>query len=442
MSQRLAKHRADLADLKKSLEEKVALYEAQGSKVTDAQNEEWQAGLLRKSEIEAAIQRELDLIEFEKVVDAMPKEQAEALEAEVTPKAKPQSPKLFASMGEQLQAIANATVRNGAYVDPRLNQINAAILGTGTSPLDEGGYFIQTDLASEIWQLAVGTGELASRCTRMPLGAGFKSMEVITIRDTSRADGYRWGGVTVSRTAESGAPDATKIKFDKWAVEASAMMGLAYYTHEQLRDAPQVEALTRQAITDEFGVVLDEEIYTGSGGGGSCKGFMNSGSKLSVSKETGQAAASLVPQNIVKMYNRLYAKWRANAVWFANQDIEPQLHLMTLPIGTAGIPVFLPPAGLPAAPNGMLYGKPIVMLENCPTLGTEGDIFFADMSQFVLVEKEGLRVDRSDHVAFTSDQVCFRFKLEVGGQPKYNEAITPKKGSNTYSAFVTLATRS
>lgn len=438
-SQRLSKYRAEKADVGKKLAEISATVEGQNGKFTDAQNTEWQAHLIRGNELDTAIQAEIDRIEFEANLEALPSEEADALDRAVSPVAK-KNVKLFETLGEQIQAATQAI--RGGHVDPRLNEINAAITGAGTMPLEDGAYLIQTNFASELWRLSVDAGELSSRCRKLPLGPGFKGVEIPMVRDTNRADGYRWGGLTVYRAAEAGTVDPTKIKFDMWKTSTSALMAFAYFTHEILRDAPLVESLTKEGVTEEFAITLDEEIYTGSGSGGTCLGFMNSGSLITVSKETNQQAATIVPQNIAKMYNRLYSKWRSNAVWFYNQDIEPVLQLMTLPVGTAGIPVFLPPAGLPAAPNGMLYGKPMVPIENCPTLGTAGDLFFADMSQYVVVEKEGMRIDRSEHVRFLNDEIVYRFKMENGGQAKYNEKITPKKGSNTYSAFVALETRS
>lgn len=442
-SQRLSKYRAEKADLGVKLNELSKQLEAQNGVLTDSLNEEWQKHIQRGNELDKAIQVELDRIEFEANLEALPSDEATLIEKAAAPIAQ-KKVDLFASLGEQVQAAAMA-YKTGV-VDPRLKEVNAAVYatisGAGTAPLEDGAYLIQPNFSNEIWQLSVNTGILASKVTRMQLGAGFKSLQVPMTRDTNRADGSRWGGVTVYRAAEADSVSATKIKFDEWEVTPSAMMGLAYFTHELLRDAAAVESLTREAVTQEFAVTLDEEIYTGTGSGGQCLGFMNSSSKISVAKETNQTAATIVPQNVAKMYNRLWAKWRPNAEWYYNQDIEPQLHLMTLPVGTAGIPVFLPPAGLPAAPNGMLYGKPMTPLENCPTLGTEGDLFFADMSQYVIVEKEGMRIDRSEHIRFLNDEIAIRFKTENGGQAKYNAVITPKKGSNTYSAFVTLATRS
>ena len=403
------------------------------------QQAKWGQLLEQKNNFESALQREADIHEADKALAAISPEDLEVLEAQAKATAPKTSPKLFNSLGEQIIAATRAI--HGGSVDSRLLEINAAITGAGTAPLQDGGFMIQTQFADQIWQNVAEVGQLAPRCMRLQIGDGFNAIEIIKIKDQSRADGARWGGVQVYFTAEAGTGDPTKIKFEKVRIEATKMMALAYFTKEILRDAPAVESLTNQAIIDELAVVLDEKIYGGTGGNGMPLGFMNSGSKISISKETNQAAATIVPQNIVKMVARVFPRFRANAAWLYNPDIEPQLHLMTMPIGTGGVPVFLPPSGLVSAPNGMLYGKPLMPVETAETLGTEGDLVLADLSQYALVEKAGLSIAKSEHVRFLNDEVVVRFTKELNGQPKYDEAITPKKGSNTLSAFITLATR-
>jgi hypothetical protein len=53
---------------------------------------------------------------------------------------------------------------------------------------------------------------------------------------------------------------------------------------------------------------------------------------------------------------------------------------MSMVIGTGGVPVYLPPGGLSHAPFGTLMGRPVMPLEFCETLGTEGDIVLADVA--------------------------------------------------------------
>ena len=143
------------------------------------------------------------------------------------------------------------------------------------------------------------------------------------------------------------------------------------------------------------------------------------------------------------MWARMWARSRPNAVWFINQNIEPQLFTMSLAVGTGGIPIYMPANGLSGSPYGQLMGRPVIAIEQCQTLGTVGDIILADMSQYILADKGGMQTASSIHIAFTTDESVFRFVYRVDGQPIWNSALTPYKGTvaNSLSPFVALATR-
>jgi HK97 family phage major capsid protein len=128
-------------------------------------------------------------------------------------------------------------------------------------------------------------------------------------------------------------------------------------------------------------------------------------------------------------------------VWFINQDILPQLMQMNQAVGTGGQLVYLPPGGLSATPYSTLYGREVVWTEYSSTLGTEGDIMLADMSQYTLVDKNGVQAATSMHVAFNTDEMVFRITYRVDGKPMWHQPLTPFKGSNTKSPCITLASR-
>jgi HK97 family phage major capsid protein len=135
---------------------------------------------------------------------------------------------------------------------------------------------------------------------------------------------------------------------------------------------------------------------------------------------------------------------KANAVWFINADVTPQLYLMSLAVGTGGAPVFMPAGGLSASPYGSLLGKPVIEIEQCSTLGTVGDVILADMTQYLLIDKGGIEGASSIHLKFNYDETVFRFVYRVDGQPTWAAAVTPFKDAattRTISPFVTLATR-
>jgi HK97 family phage major capsid protein len=191
----------------------------------------------------------------------------------------------------------------------------------------------------------------------------------------------------------------------------------------------------------EFGFLIDDAIINGTGAGMPL-GLLNAGCLVSVTKETGQKAATVVFENVVKMYSRMFPQSLQNASWYINQNIQPQLFSMSMAVGTGGVPVYMPAGGVSGQPYGTLFGRPVIPIEQAATLGTVGDIIFADLGGYILAEKGGIQSDMSIHVQFLYDESIFRFVLRLDGQPERASALTPYKGSDTLSHFVALQTRS
>jgi HK97 family phage major capsid protein len=170
-------------------------------------------------------------------------------------------------------------------------------------------------------------------------------------------------------------------------------------------------------------------------------GIMKAPCLVTVPKDNGQAAATVSLNNILTMWARMWIRSRKNAVWFINQDVEPQIYQLSQTVGTGGLPMFLPAGGLSAAPYSTLFGRPIIPIEYASTLGTPGDIILADFSQYVLADKRGVQAATSMHVRFLTDEMTFRFTYRVDGEPLWNVPLTPFKGANSKSPFVALAQR-
>jgi HK97 family phage major capsid protein len=113
---------------------------------------------------------------------------------------------------------------------------------------------------------------------------------------------------------------------------------------------------------------------------------------------------------------------------------------MALAVGTGGVPVYSPANGDSEAPFGTLMGRPIIPAEYCETLGIEGDIIFADFSQYLVIDK-GVDAVNSMHVRFLTDERVFRFVYRVDGEPMWRTPVVPYKGTQTQSPFITLASR-
>ena len=344
----------------------------------------------------------------------------------------------FSNLGEQLRAVVEAA-RPGGSLDNRLLVRNAAS-GMSEAVPSDGGFLVQQDFVTDLLRRVYETGVLASRCRMIPISTNANGLKINAVDESSRANGSRWGGVQAYWENEADTTTGTKPKFRQMELTLKKLMGLCYATDELLTDASALETVMSQAFAEEFGFKVDDAIINGTGAGQPL-GILNSGSLVTVAMENGQAAASILFENIVKMWSRVWARSRQNAIWLINQDIEPQLFSMSLAVGTGGVPVYLPAGGLSQSPYGSLFGRPVIPIEQAAALGTVGDISLVDLSQYMMIDKGGINAASSIHVRFIYDESVFRFVYRCDGQPIWNKPLTPYKGSNTQSPFVTLATR-
>lgn len=337
-------------------------------------------------------------------------------------------PAPFATIGDQLQAVQRR--------DPRL----VAATGLSEGVASDGGFLVQNDFATELTNKAFETGVLASRVRVQEIGPNSSGLKLNLANETSRQTS-RYGGIIAYWLAEAGTKTASKPAFRQWDYSLQKLIGLFYATDELLQDATALTSVVNAWFADEFGFQLDDAIYNGNGAGKPL-GILNAPCLVTQTKETGQAAATVVAENVEKMYARMPAGSLGNAVWCINQEVWPQLFKLSHAVGTGGVPMFIPAGGLTGSPAGTLLGRPIVPIEQAAALGTVGDIAFCDWRQYLAIRKGGVQAASSIHVNFVYDETAFRFVLRFNGAPIPNSALTPYKGAATLSPFIVLATRS
>jgi len=342
------------------------------------------------------------------------------------------------SLGEQLKAVYISAVKPH-QTDDRL-KAQKAILGASEGVPADGGFLVQPNFSQEIFKLAHDSGSILSRTRSIPIGPNSNSLTMNAIDETSRATGSRWGGVQAYWAAEGDAATATKPKFRQMELKLNKLIALFYATDELLMDTTALGSVAAQAVAEEITWTAENAIWTGTGAG-QPEGILNASALVTVSKEVGQAATTIVVNNIIKMWARMWSRSRSNAAWFYNQDIEPQLMTLDFPVGTGGLPAYLPPGGLSVSPYGSLLGRPMIPVEYASTLGTLGDIILADFSQYLTIIKGGVQAAESMHVQFLTDQMTYRWTYRIDGQSAWSSALTPANGTNTLSPFVTLEAR-
>ena len=352
--------------------------------------------------------------------------------------------KPWRSFGEYLQAVVQAGMPGGR-IDRRLVlSAEERQMGMSEGVPSDGGFLVKTDFVTELLKRMYELGVLASRTRNIPVSADANGLTINAIAETSRATGSRWGGVRAYWLAEGGVKTKSMPELRQMELKLKKIAALCYATDEVLQDASALEAIIRMAFSEEFAFMFDDAIYQGTGVGMPL-GIMNSPCLVTVLKEVGQPARTLLFENIVKMWAQGWGRSRPNMVWLINQDVEPQLFSMSLAVGVGGVPVYLPANGLSGSPYGTLFGRPVIPIEHAATLGTTGDIMLADLSQYLTISKGGpaggIQTATSIHVKFVYDETAIRFVHRLDGQPLWNAPLTPYKGALPLSPFVVLGTR-
>jgi len=345
------------------------------------------------------------------------------------------------NLGDFAIGVRSASHPQSAYIDPRL-VANAPTTYSSEGQGADGGFAVPPEFRTEIWQKVSAEDSLFGRTDQNPTS---KNTIVLPADETTPWDSS--GGIQAYFESEAGLMSQSKIALKDKMIRLNKLTALVPVTEELLEDAPGLDAYLRKKVSEKFDFKLSLKIVQGTGAGEPL-GILSAGSIVSVAKETSQAADTVVVENIDKMWSRMYAPLRREAVWLINQDIEPQLHGMQRYVKDAsgtivsGTPAYMPPGGISGLPYGTLYGKEVVPTQACETLGDKGDVVFVNLKQYMTVYKQGgVRTDVSMHLWFDYTVLAYRFILRIAGQPWWAAHITPRDGSNYLSWAVTLDER-
>ena len=327
-------------------------------------------------------------------------------------------------------ASIHPSVQMRAGINPRLK-----VLGEGQG--DQGGFLVPDEFVNTILGNSLERAVVRPRAFVMPM-AGLTQRHP-SIRDASHASTV-YGGVQGYWTPESGALTASEPTFSSFVLTAKKLTLYTTASNELLADsAIPLEALLTRLFSEAYAFFEDDAFINGSGAGDPL-GIINADALVTVAKETGQAATTIVAENLDKMYSRMLPSSFMNSVWIAHPDTFPQLAGLSRSVGTGGSSVWM--TNMVGGAPSSIYGRPLIFSEKCQTLGTAGDIYLVDLSYYVIGDRQTVAMSASPHVRFTNDETVYRFTGRLDGRPWLETALTPRNGSNTLSPFVNLATRS
>ena len=302
----------------------------------------------------------------------------------------------------------------------------------------DGGFLVPETLRSQLLQLALEMAVVRPRATVVPMETARVPFPMI---DSTTNVGSVFGGMIGYWGEEGAALLESNPKFGRATLDAKKLTGFALVPNELLQDsllsfAALIETLWPQALA-----FFEDIAFMSGSGTGEPSGFLGAGNTagVAVAKESGQAADTIVVENVIKMYSRMLPSSLARGIWVCSPEAIPELYTMALSVGTGGGPVMLTNVAGPAPMT--IFGRPLVVSEKAGRLGDRSDLSFVDLSYYLIGDRQQMSADSSTEYKFGNDQTAFRIIQRVDGRPWIKSAITPKNGGNSLSPFVELAAR-
>ena len=400
---------------------------------------QFEAARSQAEQFQAAIDMEQAALEIERSAGAMAVDDGARIEVGVDRRTL-DAAHGFAHFGQFLNSVRRASLNPNA-MDERLAIGAAATTYANETVGADGGFLVPPQYASEIMGVIEGTESLVARTRQIPVaGNSF-------IFPTNEETAHGTNGVQAYWDAEAATMTQTKPVFKNGEVKLSRLTALVPVTEESLEDSAAIGTWVSMLAGEKMAFKVSDAILNGLGTGQPL-GLLKAPCLVTVTKETSQAASTVLAENVLKMFSRMPARNRAKAVWIINQDVEPLLPLMVVAVknvaGTENVgggPIYLTPGGLSGSQYGTLLGRPVIMTEAAPALSSAGDIVLADLSEYITITKGAVKADQSMHFFFDQNVRAFRFVMRMGGQPWLSAAIARKNGSNTLSHFVALGAR-
>lgn len=279
----------------------------------------------------------------------------------------------------------------------------------------QGGYLVRPQVERQIVQARELDNVLRQLCSKLTVTTNSIQLDQLGLTTTAG-----W----VAELAQK--PESTGMTLATVTANVFTAAGLATISNQLLADSnPAVDGLVTADLTKRL-VALEESAFLSGSGSGQPLGILNT---------PGIGATALSSTAIVDLLD---------AILDAIADVEtdhgaptailmhPRTWTRILKARDAQGAYYIDPTGGPQDPRTgqrgpvkTLWGYPVVTTNRMPTnmgSGTnESRVVVGDFREALILDRQGITVDESSHVYFTTNQTVFRVEERVG----FTAARTP-----------------
>jgi HK97 family phage major capsid protein len=266
-----------------------------------------------------------------------------------------------------------------------------------------GGYLVPEDYRASLLSTPVEAPHILPRATVVPSMTG-----EVTWPKAVQTDANEYGGMTASWINEAASKPQTDTQFTQ---EKIATHELAMYTeisHTLLRRS--AIALEQWIATRGRQVAMDamDAAFINGDGNGKPLGLLQTTGIRTVGRQT---ADTVVRKDLVELKYALKPYHRAGAVFVAEDGVIKTLEELE---DNEGRPLFT--ANTATGIFERLAGYPFIATTRNPSLGTEGDVLFADLREYYIPMEQDIVIKRSDDYKFQNNVASIAIFVHVGGK--------------------------
>ena len=293
------------------------------------------------------------------------------------------------SIAEQIRSVL--VEKSASHIDLEFGAEQARALGTGTAS-DGAGNTIPATFWGEFVQPLRNFASVLQAGARVVVTA---SGEAITIPR------LKTFGAAVKAIAPNTVIGGTDPTFEQVSWTTGKYGQVVSLPRELGEDsAIDIEALVADLIGQNIGLSLGGDLSTGL-------------ATAATAAVTGTVTGG-VPSvdELIDLQHSVLQPYRPNAAWLANDTAIAGVRKLK---DTTGQYIWQPSVqvGVP----DLLLGKPIFgdAFLDAPGTGGKKPFLYGDISRFWVRMVNSLRLERSEHAAFTADQIVFKGTLRAGG---------------------------
>lgn len=307
---------------------------------------------------------------------------------------------------------------------------NSSRLETRDLQMKDGpamGFVVPPQFDAQIRMVDAPNGIIRPRATVIPAGSMPDASFTMNALDQSGSKGVYSGVVMKWISENSAVQEMTNPTIRQVKLEPQQVSGYIDVSDKLLRNAAAVGALVENLLRAAI-VGAEEAAFLSGDGIGKPLGFIGAPGSIAVAR-TG--ASSIVYADVVSMYSRF--KFGGSPIWIASQSTLPKLMTMK----DDGNNLIWQPNARDGAP-GTLLGIPVILNDQSPALGSEGDLCLVDPAYYFIKDGSPLSILMNPYLLQTNGLTRIIAFWNVDGQPFVTTPLLLRDGVSQVSPFVVL----